>query len=109
MTRRAGGPDLTEGLWGLWLLPFGLLAYRSSFIPRIVGVLLIIGCFAYLAVSVTSILFPSYLRTVNQLMLVPYAVGEMSIVGWLLIKAVKTDPPETQPSGSGNRAAALPV
>jgi Domain of unknown function (DUF4386) len=33
--------------WGLWLLPFGILVYKSGFIPRILGVLLIIDSFAY--------------------------------------------------------------
>ncbi|MDP9230455.1 MAG: DUF4386 domain-containing protein [Bacteroidota bacterium] len=32
-----------EIFWGLWLIPFGQLAYKSGFIPRIFGVLLIIG------------------------------------------------------------------
>ncbi len=31
-----------EMFWGLWLLPFGLLVYKSEFIPRIFGILLLI-------------------------------------------------------------------
>lgn len=34
---------------GLWLLPFGWLVFRSAFLPKFFGVLLMVGCFGYLA------------------------------------------------------------
>ena len=46
--------------WGLWLFPFGVLVFESGFYPKLLGVLLIVGCFAYLAVSLTSIVLPAY-------------------------------------------------
>ena len=33
-----GGVVANEIFWGLWLFPFGLLVYRSRFLPRILGV-----------------------------------------------------------------------
>src|SRR5205823_7775957 len=44
--------------WGLWLFPFGILVYRSRFLPRILGVWLVVNGFAYLAVTFTGLLFP---------------------------------------------------
>src|SRR5712692_11338146 len=51
--------------WGLWLFPFGILVMRSGFIPRVLGVFLIIACFGYLpavllsySCQLTDILFP---------------------------------------------------
>ena len=51
-----------EVFWGLWLFPFGLLVYKSRFLPRILGVWLVLNCFAYLAISVTGTL----LRNMNR-------------------------------------------
>ena len=78
-----------EMFWGLWLLPFGLLVYKSGFIPRIFGILLIIAGIAYMNNSLVSLLFPSYNTLVNQPTLLLVAIGEISITLWLLIKGVK--------------------
>jgi hypothetical protein len=40
------GYDLCQVFWGLWLFPLGLLVYRSGFIPRILGALLIVNTFS---------------------------------------------------------------
>jgi Domain of unknown function (DUF4386) len=40
-----------EIFWGLWLFPFGLLVYRSQFLSRILGVWLMLNCFACLATA----------------------------------------------------------
>lgn len=79
-----------EMLWGLWLLPFGLLVYKSEFIPRIFGILLVIAGIAYMIDSTIALLFPSYSSFVKQPTLLLVAIGEISITLWLLIKGVKT-------------------
>ncbi|MFK5879245.1 MAG: DUF4386 domain-containing protein [Flavobacteriaceae bacterium] len=78
--------------WGLWLFPFGMLVIKSKFIPKIIGIFLVIGCFAYLADSFTSLLFPEYKEIISSIIMLPLALGEFSIIFWLLIKGVrKTD------------------
>ena len=53
--------DLTsELIWILFHVPFGLLVYRSRFLPRILGVWLIIVGLAYLALSFTGLMLPAY-------------------------------------------------
>src|SRR5438445_11774978 len=52
--------------WGLWLFPFGVLVMRSGFLPRILGVWLIVNCFAYLALSFTGLLLPQHADMVSR-------------------------------------------
>lgn len=79
-----------EMFWGLWLLPFGILVYKSEFIPRIFGILLLVGGFAYIFDSTIGILIPSYSSFVKYPTLLLVAIGEVSITLWLLIKGIKT-------------------
>ena len=79
-----------EMFWGLWLLPFGLLVYKSDFIPRIFGILLFIAGIAYMIDSTIGILLPNYSSFVKYPTILLAAVGEISITLWLLIKGVKT-------------------
>ena len=73
-----------EVFWGLWLFPFGLLVYRSRFLPRILGVWLMLNCFAYLATSVTGILWPQYEQRVSNWVF-PVMFSELAIMLWLII------------------------
>jgi hypothetical protein len=75
--------------WGLWLLPLGLLVYKSVFIPKIFGILLIINGFGYIITSLTFILSPGYLATVSKFMFPTYFVGEIPFIFWLLIVGVR--------------------
>jgi len=85
------GVSLANIFWGLWLFPFGVLVMRSGFFPRILGVLLIINCFALVVVSLTSLLLPSYEDLVNRFAIIP-ELGELWMMAWLLIKGAKDQP-----------------
>ena len=80
-----------EILWGLWLFPLGILVYRSGFLPRFLGVWLIINGVAYLAVSFTGLLLPQYEEMVSSISF-PALLGELAIMLWLLIKGGKPQP-----------------
>lgn len=86
----SNGLFIAEIFWGLWLFPFGLLVYRSKFLPRFIGVWLMINCFGYLALSVTALFFPAYY---NQLFRYsqPVLFGELVIMLWLLIKGARDE------------------
>jgi Domain of unknown function (DUF4386) len=71
--------------WGLWLLPFGLLAMRSGFIPRWIGGWLIVNGVAYVIGSLTWLLAPAYGSMVFNYSM-PALVGELWIMLWLLYK-----------------------
>ncbi len=78
--------------WGLWLFPFGVLVMRSALVPRILGILLIIACFSYLAGSLTDLLLPRYASVVGRIATIPEGIGELSIMFWLLIAGAKDQP-----------------
>jgi hypothetical protein len=77
-----------EIFWGLWLIPLGILVYRSRFLPRFLGVWLIVNGFAYLANSFTGLLLPQYQNAVGNLTF-PALTGEVAFVLWLLIRGAK--------------------
>ena len=83
------GVFVPEMFWGLWLLPLGLLVFRSGFMPRFVGIWLIINGSAYAIISLTGMLVPQYVETVKQVSL-PALFGEVALTLWLLIKGVAT-------------------
>ncbi len=77
-----------EILWGVWLLPLGLLVYRSRFLPRFLGVWLALGGVAYVILSLTGELLPQYQGKVFAYSQ-PAFFGELAIMLWLLIKGAK--------------------
>jgi hypothetical protein len=85
------GLIIDEIFWGLWLFPFGLLVIRSGFLPRILGVWLIVNCFAYLALSFTGLMLPQHLEMAFRIAF-PVLFGEMAITLWLLIMGAKVKP-----------------
>src|SRR5881409_3744427 len=65
-----------EILWGLWLFPLAILTYRSRFLPRFLGVWLIINGFAYLIMSFTGLVLPQYEDMVSNITF-PALLGEL--------------------------------
>jgi hypothetical protein len=82
------GEFISEIFWGVWLFPFGLLVFRSGFLPRLLGVWLIIACFAWIALSITAQFFPYNYETAFA-WLQPAFFAEMAIMLWLLIRGAK--------------------
>ena len=68
------------------LFVLGYLVFKSGYIPKIVGVLLIIASFCYVPVSYVNFLVP---ETLLLILFVPMVIGELSIGLWLLWKSAK--------------------
>lgn len=77
--------------WGLWLIPFGQLVYKSGFIPKILGVFLIAGGISYFVDVTVFILIPEFHKQTNILVAVISSIAEFSMVLWLLIKGIRSD------------------
>jgi hypothetical protein len=91
MRLHSKGTFINELFWGLWLFPFGLLVFRSGFLPRFIGVWLMINCVAYLVLSPIALFAPDYYAAAFRYA-TPILFGEMAIMLWLLIKGAKVLP-----------------
>jgi hypothetical protein len=80
---------VAQVFWGLWLVPFGVLVFKSGFLPRILGVLLIIACFGYLANSFVAF---GVLPQIASRVIGPLTICELPIILWLLIRGAKEQP-----------------
>lgn len=85
------GVSAMSAWWGLWLLPFGLLVYKSGFIPRILGFFLLVAGSAYLVSPAVHFLYPPWYQTVFWGAAPIYGLGEIGIIGWLLTKGARED------------------
>jgi len=86
---------IAQMFFGLWLLPLGYLAVKSGYFPKVLGVMLAIGCFGYLADLFAQFLAPAIAESIAPFFLAPAAVGELSFIAWLLVKVVRV--PERDP------------
>ncbi len=84
----SNGISVVQIFWGLWLFPFGCLVFKSGYLPKIFGILLMLGCFGYLIKFFRILLFP----TVDIPFIgIPGSLGEIGICFWLLIMGVRED------------------
>lgn len=75
---------------GLWLFPFGYLVFKSGFLPKFLGILLMLGCFGYLTNFIGNTLVSNYSEMgVGSYLQLPASMGEIGICLWLLIIGIK--------------------
>jgi hypothetical protein len=80
-----------ELFWGLWLIPFGLLVYKSGFISKLLGILLLSGGIAYIFESLALLLNPDIHAAVVNFTMIIYSIAEIAIIFWLLIVGAKKE------------------
>ena len=78
---------IAQVFFGLWLLPLGVLIYKSGFFPRILGVLLVVACVGYVADVLIFALFPQVDLVVSEFTF----VGELLLLLWLLVRGVNVE------------------
>jgi hypothetical protein len=87
---------IAQIFFGLWLLPLGYLAHQSGMFPKALGVLLIVGGVGYLVDTVAWFLVPDLAENLSAFAVVPAAIAELWMVGYLLVRGVRS--PETSRS-----------
>ncbi|GAB4051642.1 DUF4386 domain-containing protein [Catellatospora paridis] len=98
---------ISDNLWGvgalffgLWLIPMGWCVLRSGWMPRILGWILLAGGVGYVISAFVEYLADAHV--VAEALTYPAAVGELWMVGYLLIrgvhrKALEEAPPTVHP------------
>jgi len=83
---------IAQIFYGAWLFPLGYLVFKSGFIPKILGIVLMVHCVTWLMTSLQFFLFPGF----NAITYVSYPLGfiaEFGLTLWLLIVGVKDQKP----------------
>jgi len=81
------GIQIASIFWGLWLFPMGYLVFKSNYIPKIIGILLMVGCVGYLFDAIVFFLFPDVGLAVAQFTF----IGELLLPLWLVIMGVNVE------------------
>ncbi len=79
---------IAQVFYGAWLFPLGYLVFKSGFLPRILGIVLMIHCCTWLMTSLQYFLFPGF----TAITYVSYPLGfiaEFGLTLWLLVMGAK--------------------
>ena len=96
---QGNGLDMNELFFGLWLLPLSYLVIKSRYFPRVIGVLLIIAGFSWIAQFLVILLAPDLKGVISFLGV--GTDGELVFIGWLLVRGARDPKPA--------RAVAAPI
>ncbi len=72
--------------FALWVLPLGILIYKSRFLPKVFGILFVMEALFGLFSVIVHFLFQN--ETIETILLVPGIIAEFSFMFWLLIRGV---------------------
>lgn len=89
---REKGFLIAQLFYGAWLFPLGYLVYKSGFLPKFLGVVLMVHCFTWVSTFFQSFLFPGF----TAISYVSYPLGfiaELGLTLWLLIMGAKEQKP----------------
>lgn len=81
------GFSIAHIFWGLWLFPLGYLVFKSGFLPKVIGILLLIAGVGYVVDFALFFLLPDITVKVSEFTF----VGEVVLLLWLLIKGVNVE------------------
>jgi hypothetical protein len=79
---------ISQLFFATWLFPLGYLVFKSGFLPRILGIILMIECFAWLIYFFQFFFFPGHEWITNPCMAVGF-IAEFGLTLWLLIMGAK--------------------
>jgi hypothetical protein len=87
-----GFSGVSQIFFSAWLFPLGYLVFKSGFLPRILGIVLMVECFGWLLFPIQFFFFPGNLVLFYLSSAVGF-IGEFSLMLWLLIMGAKDQKP----------------
>jgi len=84
--------------FGLYLLSVGILIFKSAFLPRIIGVVMVLAGLSYM-----PFLSPPLARSMQPYILFFPAIGQISLTLWLLVMGVNAQQWKEQFNASRDR------
>jgi len=85
---QATGFNLALVFFSFYNILIGYLIFRSTFIPKIVGLIISIGGGCYLFNSFANFLAPEFASSLSPYVQIPSGLGELIFCLWLLVKGV---------------------
>ena len=82
------GVYVVDIFWGLWLFPLAYLTYKSNLFPKIIAIVLVISGIGYIIDSLSFIVNQDIHNILRNYLSIPEALGEVTMLLWLLIKGV---------------------
>ena len=77
--------------FGFACLVYGFLIYKSTYLPRVIGVMMILAGFCYILNIFALIIDPEFANKLYPMILAPAFIGELSLCLWLLFKGVNLE------------------
>ncbi len=98
----AQGSNIVMVAFGFHVILIGYLIFRSTFLPRILGVLLAIAGVCYLTNSFANFLSPEFAAHLVPYILIP-GLAEILLALWLFVMGVNAQRWKEQASFAGER------
>ncbi len=83
------GEILVGFFWGLWLLPLGILVWKSGWFPKVFAIFLFLGCASYIVDCTIALVLPSARAAIAPAIGVAGFIGEVPFLLWLLIRGAR--------------------
>jgi hypothetical protein len=83
-----GFSGIAQIFFSAWLFPLGYLVYKSGTLPKFLGIILMVECFAWLMFPVQFFFFPGNI-VLTYVSSVAGFIGEFSLTLWLLIMGAR--------------------
>jgi hypothetical protein len=89
---------IAQIFYGAWLFPLGYLVYKSGFLPRVLGIVLMVHCATWVMTALQFFLFPR-LQAITYISWPLGFVAEFGLTLWLLIMGAKEPKPAANKAG----------